>query len=141
WNPGSLPHDTLPYLDAQQYADRFAGGQSNRWGGGQVLWVVPSPAGGVADEVLVRGHQLDGDHALRFNGGVAQRDYQVYPMGAPLLDELRLEASLFSSPPPNEPGAIWFTETRLQAPGYYAYQVDGLTFHEVVIFQAVVASG
>ena len=33
--------------------------------------------------------------------------------------------------------ASWVTSTRVREPGCYAYQVDGTSFSEVIVFEAV----
>ena len=108
------------YADAQHFADGAASNQG--WGGQKVLWFVNPSYQGL---VLVRGQQLDGPHAMRFNGP---------PSDQPLSPHLVLDTRLGGGTPwPNFP-----SYTRLQAPGCYAYQVDGATFSSVIVFQAVV---
>ncbi len=103
------------------------------WGGMKVLWIIhPSYRG----FVLIRGHQIDGPHALGFNGGL---DHFVVPdqeneVTAPPLPALRLVAPV---PRSTDPWENWPSQTRLQAPGCYAYQVDGSSFSTVIVFQAV----
>ncbi len=109
----------LQYVDAHAYGTGTSG-----WGGMKVLWVIDVHSSG---PVLIRGHQVDGLHGVRFNGGLDQlsnADAQ-----SPPLQALRL-----LGPPPE---TNWPSQTRLQAPGCYAYQVDGLSFTEVIVFQAV----
>ncbi len=109
----------LQYLDAHDYGTGTSG-----WGGMKVLWVINVHASG---PVLIRGHQVDGPHEVRFNGGLDQlsnADAQSPPLSA-----LRL-----LGPPPE---TNWPSQTRLQAPGCYAYQVDGLSFTQVIVFQAM----
>lgn len=106
----------LLYLDAQHF-DR--GNQNNQgWGGQKVLWFVNTRYQGL---VLVRGHQLDGPHGIRF--------------GIELDQQLVLDTRFGGMPWPNFPSF-----TRLQAPGCYAYQVDGTTFSYLIIFKAVLTS-
>jgi hypothetical protein len=86
------------------------------WGMQKVLWAVH---GDVVGPVLVRGHQLDGPHEVRFND----------PPERWLLLEPQQDAS---------PGG-WRDYpgyTRLIAPGCYGYQIDGPTGTTVVIFRA-----
>lgn len=80
--------------------------------------------------VLARGHQLDGPHALLFNGGLDQRR-GFSPATATLLRQLRLEGG----PAFGSPWANWSAYLRMQAPGCYAIQLDGLSFSEVVVFR------
>ncbi len=129
WNPGEgRPDGELPYGDAA----RFNGGQSSGWGGTRATWVVDAR---YRDAVLIRGRQLDGDHLIRFNGGLAQANDRGSWLDGPMFDELRLAGSTFSRP--EQPYSVWLSYTRLQAPGCYAYHVDGLTFHDAIVFQAV----
>jgi hypothetical protein len=109
----------LQFADAQAYGTGTSG-----WGGMKVLWVIAAHYSG---PVLIRGRQVDGPHDVRFNGGLDQLTADVSV--APPLQALRL-----LGPPPE---TNWPSETRLQAPGCYAYQVDGLSFREVIVFQAV----
>jgi len=114
-------HGVVGYADAQSFGD----GTSD-WGGVKVLWVIKPPYRG---PVLIRGGQLDGSSPMRFNGGLDE------PSDDPLalLSELRLTGAIDYDKP--WPG--WTTYTRLQAPGCYAYQVDGLTFSYPIIFKAI----
>ena len=99
------------------------------WGGMKVLWVIDSAYHGF---VLIRGRQIDGRHALGFNGGIDQPG--TYTAEPPPIVALRLVA-----PGPGAAGqwANWPSQTRLQAPGCYAYQVDGGSFSAVIVFRAV----
>lgn len=95
---------------------------SHDWGGQKVLWVVNTPS--YPGVVLIRGHQLDGPNELRFERG------DVPP------SELRV------TPFPGSTPEGWTGQpsyTRVRVPGCYAYQIDGLTFSKVIIFQAVAA--
>jgi hypothetical protein len=90
------------------------------WGGNKVLWITsPSYAG----PVLIRGEQLDDSHAVGFSlsDGPAYTNLQFPP--AKKYRYHRWQE--------------WPSETRLQASGCYAYQVDGTTFSEVIVFRAV----
>jgi hypothetical protein len=117
----------LHYVDASHYQ----GGKSG-WGGEKVLWVIDPTYHGF---ILIRGQQIDGPHALGFNGGVDQPG--TYAVDPPPIAALRLVA-----PAPGAAGqwANWPSQTRLQAPGCYAYQVDGSSFSRVIVFQAVPAA-
>ena len=91
------------------------------WGGNKVLWIAsPSYAG----PVLIRGEQLNGSHSVGFSvgGGAAAYTNVQFPPG-------RARGG--------HGWRSWPSETRLQASGCYAYQVDGTTFSEVIIFRAV----
>ena len=104
------------YLDAQHF--HMGDLRNQGWGGQKVLWFVNPRYQG---SVLVRGHQLDGPHGIRF--------------GLELDQQLVLDTQSGGTPWPNFPSF-----TRLQAPGCYAYQVDGNTFSYLIIFQAVQVS-
>ncbi len=117
----------LQYVDAHAY-----GSGRSSWGGQKVLWVIaPSYTG----PVLVRGHQLGGSHEVRFNAGLDQLFSEEYAndiSAIPPLPALRLVRVNTDTR-----WTDWPSTTRLQAPGCYAYQVDGLTFSEVIVFQAI----
>ncbi len=90
----------------------------SEWSGAKVLWIVnPSYQGAV----LIRGGRLDGSGLLRFE------------TGTPPPSELWIEAAPTAGPLDwrNHP-----SYTRLQSPGCYMYQVDGLNFTETIIFEA-----
>jgi hypothetical protein len=99
----------LYYTDAPH----FLGGGTD-WGGAKTIWwLAPTFRG----EALVRGHQIDGPHGMRFGSG----------LGAPYL-VLEGLAQGWTTP---------VSYTRVQSPGCYAYQIDGITFSYLIIFQAV----
>jgi hypothetical protein len=88
----------------------------------KVLWAATADYPG---PILVRGHQLDGPHEVRFDEG------------ADPPAELRLgtdDGGLIVGAPGMR---NWPGHTRVRAPGCYAYQVDGLDSSEVIVFQAV----
>mgnify|MGYP007135460385 CR=1 FL=1 len=107
-------------------------GDGSQWGGQKVLWFINPTYRG---PVLIRGGQLDGVHGMRFNGGTEQQSYSSPAAETSLLSELRLIGGGAGEPWPD-----WGTYTRLQAPGCYAYQVDGTTFSYLIIFKAVLTS-
>lgn len=86
------------------------------WGGQKVLWAVD---GSLSGPVLVRGRQLDGKHEVWFND--------------PAVGELVLEPKS-----PAAPGGWrdYPSDTRLRAPGCYAYQVDTEAGTTVIAFRA-----
>jgi len=114
-------YDLAPSPAVLLYADSAyfgGGGSANQgWGGQKVLWFVDPHYQG---SVLVRGHQIDGPHGMRFQTS--------------LDTQLVLNTADGGTPWPNLP-----SYTRLQAPGCYAYQVDGNTFSYLIIFKAVIA--
>lgn len=112
-------HAVLHYADAQHFG---GGGPGNKgWGGQKVLWFINLRYQGL---VLVRGHQLDGPHETRFDW-VLNREL--------LLDTTLVDPTTLG----NYPWPGFPSYTRLQAPGCYAYQVDGVGFSYIIIFQAV----
>ena len=80
------------------------------WGGQKVLWFVLPGSG----PVLVRGRQLDGSNEVRFD-----------------LERVPVKEMYFGLHTRDRP-----SETRLRAPGCYAYQIDGLTFSRLIFFEA-----
>jgi hypothetical protein len=115
-----------------RYAGPTSFGSSRTdWGGARVIWAISLDYGG---PVLIRGSQLDGPNPLRFNGGSAEPGHLADLGAAALLPDLTL------TPAFGEDGIPWSgaqTDTRLRAPGCYAYQVDGVGFSEVIVFEAV----
>jgi hypothetical protein len=91
--------------------------ESTAWGGSKVLWYF---ALAVRGPVLIRGHQLDGPNELRFDEGA--------------LPPAELAISAAGAGPGGWSGRPSYT--RVRAAGCYAYQVDGVTFTEVVVFSA-----
>lgn len=95
----------------------FGGGD---WGGMKVLWIVAPNYHGL---VLIRGKQIDGAGEVRFERGAdppAMLEFDATGAG--------------SNGWVNLP-----SYTRISAPGCYAYQVDGVDFSEVIVFQAIPA--
>ena len=111
---------TFAFADAQHFA---TGNNSTAWGGQKVLWIINPDYTG---SVVIRGHQIDGPHEMRFGGGLENNS---------LLTTLDLSARMDGSPWPGDT-----TYTRLQVPGCYAYQVDGDNFSYTIVFQAVLAN-
>ena len=109
--PGTVLGFFWPPLPTQEDA-------ASGWSGNKVMWVVSA---GYKGPVLVRGRQLDGPHLVRFD------------LASPPKAELRLR--------PGSTGGTngvrrYPSSTRVQAPGCYAYQVDGPGFSRVVVFEA-----
>src|SRR5262249_20093036 len=110
-------------LDAAN-PSQFSGGAS-AWGGQKLLWVSTPANTGAA---IVRGQRLDGSDALRFNGGLDPEDYHGDWAVAPMLPVLHLYWG--------DSGGSDGSYARMQAPGCYGMQVDGLSFSYVIVFQA-----
>ena len=95
------------------------------WHIAQIHWEIAASYHG---PVLIRGKQMDGAHAVMFNGGLGQPASN--PDGTePLLPELRLYGT-------GQWTAV-VTNVRLNAPGCYGLQMDGATFSNLVVIQAV----
>jgi hypothetical protein len=87
------------------------------WSGQTVRWMVSAAYGG---PLLIRGRQLDGTHVLRFEQGQIPASERKLPRARR-----------------NQNGArVYASRTRIRAPGCYAYQVDGLGFSRVIVFEA-----
>ena len=96
------------------------------WKISKQFWQVSSRYRGPA---IIRGHQIDGDQSLQFNGGLGQTTENAQGT-EPLLPELRLAGD----------GQTWQTVlsfVRAQTAGCYGAQVDGNGFSEVIIFTAL----
>ena len=106
------------------------GARGQGWAGQKVVWFVDPEYQG---PILIRGRRLDGAGAVRFNGGLDQSQYYTDLPSAPLLAALRLEGD--SSAGALWPG--WPSYTRVRSAGCYLYQVDGTSFSELIVFQAV----
>lgn len=102
------------------YSGVFEGAE---WGGTKVLWISNADYQSAA---LIRGRQLDGPNEVRFMEAADPPAELQFPVGGS------------GSSPDLEPGWSQLPSyTRVRAPGCYAYQVDGLDFTQVIVFQAV----
>jgi hypothetical protein len=84
----------------------------------KVLWIARPEYSG---PILIRGQQIDGPNALRFGLN-----------GQLLLPEMKLPAGSGGGSPSD--WGNWPSYTIPRATGCYAYQVDGLSFTEVIVF-------
>ena len=101
------------YPPDQRQVDFYGTG----WGGNKVVWFVKLAYKG---PVLIRGRQLDGPHRIRFErGSPPQAELRILPAIGYYRTHARGRASY----------------TRLEAAGCYAYQIDGLGFSGVIVFQ------
>ena len=103
------------------------GYEGTGWGGQKVIWSIDESYDGA---VLLRGHQLDGDHQLRFDryqGALGQ------DAGVTAHEELAYPALPGAGVARTPPSGI-----RLQAPGCYAIQADGTSFSTIIVFEATV---
>lgn len=94
------------------------------WGGQKTLWYADPAYQGRA---LIRGRRIDGPGEVRFD----------YVQGASLAAELRVDTREARQPNGQWPSWIGATRLRLDSPGCYAFQVDGDTFTEVIVFRAI----
>jgi hypothetical protein len=89
----------------------------------KVLWVGAASYSG---PVLIRGGRLDRSGWVKFAQG----------MGSAPVVEMRLQEPTAGSPG-EEPGwREWPSYTYVPAAGCFAYQVDGTSFSEVIVFEA-----
>jgi hypothetical protein len=107
-----------PLGSANVSLTRFFG---SAWQGARVTWVASAS---YQDPVLIRGRQLQGGPAVGFGEGNTP------------FDELQLLAPGQGAATPRGSGREWMTFTRVRGPGCYAYQVDGTSFSEVIVFLA-----
>lgn len=122
---GIGPDGVLPYVDPARWA---GGGTGTTWGGGSIYWAIREYRG----PILVRGRQLDGPHAVQFNGGLDQRNNPGPNLAAaPPIPMLRLLIGA------GNPWSTAISNARMQVPGCFGLQVDGQTFSETIVFQAV----
>lgn len=109
---GKLYVELPPFEPAHQWS-------GSGWGGRKVLWVV-DPA--YTGPIRIRGGRLDAAGEIRFDNE--------------LVSELKLSAGgdvgLTASGWRHRP-----SHTRVQAPGCYAYRVDGEGFSDVIVFEAL----
>jgi hypothetical protein len=89
----------------------------------KVLWVIDSSYRG---PVLVRGRRIDSDGDIRFGFGA--------DLGAP---ELQLTVEPWAGTEGLPDGwRLYPSTTGVQAPGCFAYQIDGTSFTTTIVFQA-----
>jgi hypothetical protein len=89
------------------------------WQGARVTWRSSASYQG---PVLIRGRELGGPHAVGFGEGHVP------------YDELQLLGRAYEVTA--SPERQWPSFTRVRGPGCYAYQVDGTSFSEVIVFRA-----
>jgi len=92
------------------------------WLGTRVTWAANASYTG---PILIRGGEIGGTGALGFGSG--SRPY----------DELQLLDAGRQAPPVVNGGRAWLSYTRVRSSGCYAYQVDGTSFSEVIVFRAI----
>jgi len=92
------------------------------WLGTRVTWAANAAYSG---PILIRGGEIGGGGALGFGEG------------SPPYDELQLLDAGRQAPPVVNGGRAWLSYTRVRSSGCYAYQVDGTSFSEVIVFRAI----
>ncbi len=119
---GKGPIFATPWVDGGIY--RLDAPASDGWVYYKVLWIAHPSYRGPA---LVRGRQIDGPNELRFTDAPGS--------AAHAEAERRLADPAGTSPT----GGVrhWGGYTLLRDPGCYAYQVDGVDFSYVIVFEAV----
>jgi hypothetical protein len=107
-----------PSGDGNDGAARVLG---SAWLSVGVTWTAAASYSG---PILIRGGRIDAPGALGFGTGAVP------------YDELQLlDAGLGA--PAHGAAREWLTDTRVGSAGCYAYQVDGTTFSEKIVFRAV----
>lgn len=90
---------------------------SHEWGGEKVLWVRKPRTRG---DIVIRGRRLDRPDDVRFEYGDVPPDHLTLPH-------------------PKD-GSGWVdhpSQTRVRAPGCYAYTVQGPGIREVIVFRVI----
>ncbi len=118
--PGPVAPAGLGNNATLRYRPRFHGSD---WGVQKVLWVAAPDYDG---PTLIRGGGVDGKAGVGFNLGGS----------GPPLAELQLPPGPALNTN-NKGWRNWPSYTRVQAPGCYAYQVDGTDFSYAIVFRAV----
>ncbi len=115
---------TLPFIGATNLGKQRP--SNDGWYVTKVVWLVrPDYAG----PVMIRGHQIDGSGEMRFAGNESAES-------ARSVVELRLVG--IAGMALDAPGwNFWTSGIFVRTPGCYAYQVDGIDFSDVVVFEAV----
>jgi hypothetical protein len=93
------------------------------WLKSQITWTA---AGTYTGPILIRGGQIGGDAGPLGFG-----------QGATPYDELQLLDPGVGAPKVLHGGRAWISLTRVRTAGCYAYQIDGTSFSEVIVFRAV----
>lgn len=111
WNDSSMPFESYG---------------PNGWSLQKILWVVDPAYGG---PILVRGRQLDGPDEVRFSPDLPADPTVLSP------SDMRLDAGAERPATGADTWANWASYVRFHEPGCYAFQADGITFSEVLIFR------
>jgi hypothetical protein len=100
----------------------YGGDAENGWYYMKVLW---RSSGDYKGPALIRGRQLGGDQELRFGDGPSPSAALRFPVETGVRSEFTVNG--------------WRDNpsfTRIKSPGCYAWQVDGLDFQSVIVFEA-----
>lgn len=104
----------------------------NDWSGAKVLWTVDASYSG---PLLMRGQRIDGPQELRFDHYLGAAGYPTDAVDQVAYPDLAYPQNGGGSQ--DGPGYRTYpSAVRLQAPGCYAIQVDGLGFSTHIIFEA-----
>ncbi len=107
-----------PVGPAQAARQPFTAFINSRWNGARVTWLASSAYTG---PILIRGRELAGAHAVGFG------------LGNVPYDQLQLKDS---AGPSSGGTRRWPAFSRVRGPGCYAYQIDGTSFSDVIVFRA-----
>lgn len=107
-----------PVGPAQTPRQPFASFINSAWSGARVTWFA-SPA--YTGPILIRGREVGGPHAVGFG------------LGNVPYDQLQLKDS---AGPASGGTRQWPAFSRVRGAGCYAYQVDGTSFSDVIVFRA-----
>lgn len=107
------------------FLDAGSSDPGSSWKISKVFWEINASYTGPA---LVRGAQIDGTHALNFNGGLGQTAGNNQGT-EPILHELRLQGD------PHGQWKTYLSFVRIQQAGCYALQIDGQNFSEIIVIQ------
>jgi hypothetical protein len=115
---GTAVLGTGPVGPAQSPRPALTSFINSAWSGARVTWLASSAYTG---PILIRGREIGGPHAVGFGlGNVPYDQLQVNDSAGPRAGGTRQ----------------WPAFTRLRGPGCYAYQVDGTSFSDVIVFRA-----
>lgn len=122
WGPGPAwpVLGGVPSIDAVPFEFANAGPEYAEWGVRKAMWAIDPRYVG---PTLVRGRQLDGPNAVRFENG-SPGFTEAQRLNPPF--ELRFVG-----------GYVRPAVTRVRALGCYAYQADGIGFSRQIVFRAV----
>ena len=116
------------------------------------IWMIDASYRG---PVLVRGHQMNGNQVVSFQEPTTFSGANFSSAGAPppgpAVDTVTIDgAAIAFYPELDLPGAdaiyphgswrLFFARTHIDAPGCYAFQLDGLTFSTVIVFHVADAA-